>query len=222
MDVNRFRLHRLALCVLLVCAPQGFVIADELVCSNFELSDTLGKRHSLADVKTSYKVIVFLGTECPLAKLYTHRLNELATEFDGKVAFLGLNANCHDSNTEIAAYVRRHKLLFPVLKDLQNQIADQLSAERTPEAFLLDDKNVVRYRGRIDDQYGVGYARAKPTRRDLRDAILELLAGNEVKVQEAESVGCYIGRLPSASEDGDVTYAEHIAPIFSSFQLPHL
>jgi hypothetical protein len=29
---------------------------------------------------------------------------------------------------------------------------DALGARRTPEAFLLDGKHVLRYRGRIDDQ----------------------------------------------------------------------
>jgi hypothetical protein len=34
-----------------------------------------------------------------------------------------------------------------------------LGAQRTPEAFVWDQAGQVRYRGRIDDQYGVGYVR---------------------------------------------------------------
>ena len=36
------------------------------------------------------------------------------------------------------------------------------SGPRTPEVFVLDQARVVRYQGRIDDQYGVGFARKTP------------------------------------------------------------
>ena len=57
---------------------------------------------------------------------------------------------------------------FPVLKDFEQRVAEVFAARRTPEAFLLDAGRVVRYHGRIDDQYGVGFRREKPTRRDLK------------------------------------------------------
>ncbi len=43
--------------------------------------------------------------------------------------------------------------------------------ERSPEVFVLDERRLVRYRGRIDDQYGVGVQRPQPTRRDLAIAL---------------------------------------------------
>ena len=50
-------------------------------------------------------MVAFLGTECPLAKLYGPRLAELATEFQGRgVAFIGVNSNQQDSITELAHY----------------------------------------------------------------------------------------------------------------------
>ena len=41
-----------------------------------------------------------------------------------------------------------------------NVVADQFGARRTPEAFLLDRTGAIRYQGRIDDQFGIGYKRA--------------------------------------------------------------
>src|SRR6185369_16851157 len=49
--------------------------------------------------------------------------------------------------------------------------------ERTTEAFVLDGKAVLRYRGAVDDQYGIGYAKDAPTKTYLVDAIEALLAG---------------------------------------------
>ena len=74
-----------------------------------------------------------------------------------------------------------------------------VSRQRTPEVFVLDRERVVRYRGRIDDQYGfregVGYRRSKPVRNDLAEAIDELLAGSKVAVPTTTVVGCAIGHL---------------------------
>ena len=37
------------------------------------------------------------------------------------------------------------------------------SVERTPEVFVLDQDRAVRYRGRVDDQFGLGVHRPAPT-----------------------------------------------------------
>ena len=48
----------------------------------FTLSDHLGTKHSLGEWKAKRAVVVvFLGVECPLAKLYASRLNELALRY---------------------------------------------------------------------------------------------------------------------------------------------
>lgn len=183
--------------------------------AEFTLKDFRGKSHSLSDFRNSKLVVIaFLGTECPLAKLYGPRLAKLHAEYEPKgVAFVGINANTHDSITEIAAYARIHKLDFPLLKDLGNKIADRMHAVRTPEVFLLDAKRTVRYWGRIDDQYGVGYIRDKPGRHDLRTAIDELLAGKPVSVPQAAAEGCFIGRVLEPKANSPVTYTKHIAPL---------
>jgi mono/diheme cytochrome c family protein len=124
-----------------------------------------------------------------------------------------VNSNVQDSRSEIAAYVRRYEIGFPVLKDLGNQVADQVGAVRTPEVFVLDGQRVIRYWGRIDDQYGVGYVREKPTVHDLRKAIDELLAGKLVSKPTADSVGCHIGRVREPDESSEVTYSNQIARI---------
>ena len=128
--------------------------------SDFTLHDCLGTKHRLADSRGKKAVvIVFVGVECPLAKQYGSRLAELATKYQGKgVAFLGIDSNQQDSIAEIAHFAREHKIAFPILRDPGNAVSDQCGAERTPEVFVVDSERFVRYSGRIDDQYGVGYA----------------------------------------------------------------
>lgn len=182
---------------------------------NFELKDFRGKNHKLTDYAQSKVIVIaFLGTECPLAKLYTVRLNELAAKYQEQgVQFLGIDANRQDSITEIAAYARQHNIKFPILKDAGNKVADQFLAVRTPEIFVLDAQRVVRYWGRIDDQYGVGYIRNEPTRNDLELAITELLAGHAVSVETTVAPGCHIGRVKDAQESSSITYSKQVSRI---------
>jgi peroxiredoxin len=185
--------------------------------ASFKLRDYRGAWHSLDDCKDKKLVVVaFLGTECPLANRYAGRLAELAKEFEPKgVAFLGVISNRQDSIGNIAQLAKEQKVTFPLLKDVGNAVADQFEAQRTPEVFVLDDKRIVRYRGRIDDQYGIGYSRPKPTRRDLAIALEELLAGKTVSRPITEVEGCYIGRMKRPSAQASVTYSKHIAPLLN-------
>ena len=182
---------------------------------NFRLQDFRGKHHSLADYdRHELLVVAFLGTECPLVKLYGPRLAAMAREYESQgVGFLGVNANSQDSITEIANYARRHEVDFPLLKDVGNQVADQFGATRTPEVFVLDRARVVRYFGRIDDQYGIGYVRNEAEQHDLRNAIDELLAGKNVSLPAQNAVGCLIGKVRKPDEQAKVTYANQISRI---------
>ena len=193
------------------------VIAEESVIDDFTLSSHRGVKWSLSDVKDSKLVVVaFLGTECPLARLYGPRLSELQERYEQQgVAFVGINANTQDSMTEITLYVAKHNITFPMLKDVGNRIADQFDAERTPEVFLLDQDRRVRYRGRVDDQYLVGRSRNTVNRQDLAIAIDELLAGKTVSVARTTPQGCHIGRVRSTPPRGDVTWSNQIVRIFN-------
>jgi peroxiredoxin len=179
----------------------------------FTLQDFRGKAWSFDDAKQSkFVVVAFLGTECPLAKLYGPRLVELAAKYEPRgVAIVGVNSNSQDSVTELAAYARLHKIDFPLLKDPGNKVADAFGAERTPEVFVFDAGRIVRYHGRIDDQYGVGSIRNQPRRRDLAAALDELLAGQPVSQPTTEVVGCHIGRAKSPKPEATVTYSNQIA-----------
>jgi thiol-disulfide isomerase/thioredoxin len=60
---------------------------------NFTLNDFYGKSHSLAEYKDKKLVaIVFMGTECPVARQYGERLAELDKKYADKgVQFLAVN-----------------------------------------------------------------------------------------------------------------------------------
>lgn len=184
---------------------------------NFQLDDFRGKQVSLSDFAESRAVVVaFLGTQCPLAKFYGPRLQVMHDELKAKgVAFIGINPNLQDSLAEISAYARRHEIRFPILKDLRNRVADQFGATRTPEIFLLDQERIIRYCGRVDDQFtfgsGVGLAKPNEARADLRIAIDELLAGEPIQIASTDPKGCLIGRVREPNSEAKITYSQHVS-----------
>ncbi len=199
----------------LISANDHTPAGDSQPIAAFELKDWRGRTVSLNDfADAKIVVLAVLGTECPLAKLYAPRLQALADEYAQRgVRFIGLAPNTQDSITDLAAYARRHRIRFPLLKDVGNRVADELSAVRTPEVYVLDSRRIVRYRGRIDDQYGIDYARNRPSRTYLKDAMDALLSGDVPTVAAVESVGCHIGRVRRPKPDSPITYYEHIGPI---------
>ena len=203
-------------------APNGNA-AETLVgrqIDGFSLKDFRGKTHSLADFDDKKLVVVyFMGTECPLAKLYAARMQRFSQQYAPRgVAFVGVSSNVQDSITELAAHARNHEITFPLLKDLNNEVADLFGATRTPEVYVLDAERRIRYRGRIDGQFtfgsGVGLAQPTPKRDDLVIALDELLAGKTVTVPETEAKGCLIGRRREANDESPVTYSNQIARLF--------
>jgi thiol-disulfide isomerase/thioredoxin len=182
---------------------------------NFRLNDFRGATIELKDWSDRELVVVaFLGTECPVARLYGPRLAELAGQYGPKkVGFVAIDANEQDSLAEMAQYARVSKIEFSFLKDAGSTVADLFGATRTPEVFVLDKERVIRYRGRIDDQHGIGVSRPEPKRKDLAAALDELLAGKEVAVPVTQAAGCHIGRANRRPARGEITYAKDVAPI---------
>ncbi|MCD0463271.1 redoxin domain-containing protein [Roseiconus lacunae] len=183
--------------------------------SRIDLDDFRGRRWKLDDFDSDqFLVVAFLGTECPLAKLYAARLQTMQDQLATKgVRVIGVMSNRHDSLLDITAFANRQEIKFPLLKDAGARLADELDARRTPEIYVFDRDRKLRYRGRVDDQYGIGYVRDQPRRKDLQAALEELIAGQTVSIERTDAVGCIIGRKKTVSDSSEVTYGGQIAKL---------
>ncbi|OYP30006.1 alkyl hydroperoxide reductase [Rhodopirellula sp. MGV] len=185
--------------------------------TRLDLDDFRGRRWTIDDFASDkFLVVAFLGTECPLAKLYSARLQSMQEDLQSKgIRVIGVMSNRHDSLLDITAFANRQQVTFPLLKDAGARLADELGATRTPEVFVFDQDRKLCYRGRVDDQYGIGYVRDEPRRKDLQIALDELLAGKTVTLAKTEAVGCIIGRKKDVASSSEVTYGGQIAKILS-------
>jgi hypothetical protein len=166
------------------------------------------------ETSAKFKVFVFLGVECPVARQYGAKLQPLADRFvPHSVQFIGINSNPQDTAEEFAEYQRDLKITFPMLKDDSQQVARFFSVTRTAEVVVLDSSGKIPYRGRIDDQYSPGVTRGETTSHDLRDALDALVAGLPVPLPETPPVGCVITYRKPPNDNPTVTFAKDVAPV---------
>lgn len=213
---------------------------------DFTLNDVTSgeafKLYDLAKRNTKAVVIFFSATQCPNSNGMLPRLIELAETYkDRGVVVLAINSNASESADDVAAHAREFGLTFPVLKDTRNVIADQYLVESTCETLLIDGRGRLRYRGALDDQFGVGQRRAKVGENYVMDALEAVLNGKEVETKGTKVAGCLIERaeivaraapprirpaapvivealkeLETPVEVGQVNYAADVAPIIQN------
>ena len=159
------------------------------------LTDVKGNQHApFKSDKTKAVVFVFMLRDCPVSNVYAPELTRIHNEYSAKGVALYLVHPDRDTNAKSAiAHAKEYKLIAPVVLDHDHKLTRLAEAEVTPEAAVFDAKGRLVYRGRIDNLYaGFGKKRFKPTKRDLRDTLDAMLAGERLAKRTTEAVGCYI------------------------------
>ena len=163
--------------------------------------------------------LVFLDTECPISNRYLPRLGEIA-QAAGKleVDFFGVLSDPSLSRAKALEYRKEYEIRFPILFDTTGEIAARLKPTHVPEAFVIDARDRVAYRGRIDDQFAaIGRPRARVSSHDLKTAIEATAAGRDPASRHEPPVGCIFEAWNTAAEEAnEITYARHIAPILAT------
>ena len=159
-------------------------------------------------------VVVFLSFDCPMSNGYAKPLTDLASDYEAKgVKFIGL-CPCDESPAQVAEHAKEFKLGFPMFKDERLAAADALGASKTPQVFVLDAKNEVRYSGLIDDGYVKRLVPSKKvTEFYLKSALDAVLAGKTPAVAKTEPLGCAIVREARRGSGTEVTYYRDVLPI---------
>lgn len=137
--------------------------------------------------------------DCPVANAYSPEIARIVKEFGPRgVASFAVYSDASVKPDAARRHLREYSLPCPGLMDGDHRLALKFGCTKTPECALLSPEGRVLYRGRVDDTYAdYGKRRPNPTRRDLRTALAEALAGRRVSVPVTPVVGCYIPDIPA-------------------------
>lgn len=141
----------------------------------------------------NFTVLVFLAVDCPISQKYIPVLNAIQKKYENSpVHFEGLVTGSVKAR-DVEKFSSDYAIQFPLKTDKDFLCARQMSAEVTPEVFVLDDQCAIKYRGAIDNWfYDLGGYRKESTEDYLIDALDALLKGNDPKVANTKAIGCFI------------------------------
>lgn len=179
---------------------------------NFKATDIQGRAFDLRRFAAGSPVVIALtSTSCPLCKKYGPTLAELEKAYLPRgVKFLFVNSITSDPLEDSLVVQRELGWQGPLLLDRNYELLSRFTAESTTEVFLLDRELTLRYRGAVDDQYGLGYTKPAPQETYLKSAIEQLLDNQSIAVAQTSAPGCRI-KLPGPQEG--IEYHRDVASI---------
>lgn len=113
---------------------------------DFTLNDLNGRRISLLDYRGKVVFLNFWATWCPPCKEEVPSLNNLLKKYTNR-DFALISISSDNSKSEIAEFVKTHKIKFIVLHDKDGKVSKDYKVFSIPLSFLIDK------RGRIVERY---------------------------------------------------------------------
>ncbi len=174
--------------------------------------DIGGRVSPLAELSGSKgAVIVIRDTECPVTQRYSPRLAELEQEYGPQgYTFSYVDVTPH-SRDEAKADAAKYGLHGRTILDADHKAVNALRAGSAAEAFVIDAGGTLRYRGAIDDQYGIDFHREAPMMNYLRESLARVSSGREIVRRQTDAPGCVLStdQVANGSERA-VTYHNRI------------
>jgi len=143
-------------------------------------------------------VVVVRDPECPVSRSYGPRISSMARHYaEAGFGFVFIYPS-ETLNSEQRRKDRKTLGVPGIFVDKGSYaVADALGVKSTGDVFVLDANFRIRYRGAVDDQYGLGYTRDIPTRHYLRNALDALKEGRRITTPATAAPGCYIDADPA-------------------------
>jgi thioredoxin-related protein len=174
-------------------------IGAQIPRAEVKMKDVNGKEVSLNDAKKKNGLLVmFSCNTCPYVIKNQDRTVEISKyALDKNVGVILINSNeamrsKDDSYEAMKSYAKAQGYKWHYVVDEKSALADAFGANRTPEVFLFNNEGKLVYHGAIDDNPSDAGA---VSRKHLKEAIDESIAGKNVTVQTSRSVGCTIKRI---------------------------
>jgi len=185
--------------------------------------DGEGKPREIGNIKPKAIVLAVRDLDCPVSRKYGPRLKALQEEFAmsaGEVSFVYLFPGTAHTVEEMKKDMAEHGHRGLLARDPDGTLARALRLRTTTEVFVLDRARTLRYRGAIDDQYGIGYQKDAPESHYLREAVGAVLGQCAVTVPATTAPGCVAehGAADAEAEPGSgaITYHNRISRILQN------
>jgi hypothetical protein len=180
---------------------------------DFFFRDLAGGAHWLSEfLRAGPLVVAMRDVDCPVSIKMTPKLARFRRELEARgVSFVFVNVVKHPRK----ALAADAKALGGVYVDdaAAAEFQGRFSVASTAEVFLIGRDRRLVYRGPLDDQFGVTYARPRPTSQPVADAVERLLRGESVEPRAVPAPGCLVAPVAAAAPAGGPTFYREISHI---------
>ena len=209
--------------LLILCIISGFIFKSDIrikINNAYDIIttrkvDVEGKVHHLGiENKKSYPVtLVFLEVGCVISQRMIPDLNTIyETAQKNDVKFYGVISNHKATWQEAQQFKKEYGIQFPLLFDSNGDLAKRVKPTVVPESFVFDNKDQLKYHGRINDLFvDLGKINNNPRHNDLLDAVKAVATGQTISNPHQPAKGCIFQAWPK--ENNEITYNKEIEPI---------
>ena len=179
-------------------APHGPPVLEGLgePVADFGWQGPGGESAQLADLLVGGPVVVAIrDLNCPVSQRYGSTLEALEATFAAEgVQFLYVDLTPQEVGWNVRMPRDQAGLGGTYVRHVDDDFFAALSPQTTTEVFLIDSRGLLRYRGAVDDQYGIDFARQAPRTLFLEDGLRAVLDGEERAKESTFAPGCYLPR----------------------------
>ncbi len=159
-------------------------------------------------------VFVMTDLTCPLSGKWRPEVARIASSWrDQGVRFVFVNPTAMDTAEQMEAEFKRLGIHGVAIDDRDRTLTATLGATSTTDVLLLDSAGTLRYRGAVNDQYGLGHAKQEATVHYLNDAIAAVVENRTPSVDATLAPGCVIDLTGAKAVEPELTYHGRISRI---------
>ncbi|MDB6069741.1 MAG: Redoxin domain protein, partial [Verrucomicrobiales bacterium] len=172
---------------------------------------------SAVAARQPFTVVAITSPTCPLSRKMAPTLAALEKSWhDNGVQFLFAGAIASDPPDSLAALAKEHGFQGPCTVDATQSLLTALQPGTTTEVLILDRSRTLLYRGAVDDQYGIGYQKEKPSQNFLADALTQITAGKSPRLAATTAPGCALENPAPAPPPASPTWHREVSRIVSA------
>ncbi len=171
-------------------------IGSRMPLDDHKMLDISGKLLTLSDIRSNNgTLVIFSCNTCPWVIRWEDRYKTIADKYRSKgIGIVAVNSNearfnSDDSIEEMILHAKDKGYKFPYVQDLGSKLAYAFGATKTPHIYLFDEKNILLYRGAIDDN---AKDASNVEKTYLADAIDAMLSKKPIPIATTKALGCSI------------------------------
>ena len=170
-----------------------------------------GNIHLPVAVQGKPFLIAVRDPDCPISKRYSPELKQLEENglhiiylLTGPLATREI-AN-RDKNTNHYA--------GPYILDESRKLSEWLGVKTSTEVYLFDENSILKYRGAINDQYGIGFSKEFASQHFLNDAMTSMFSGLSITTPLTNAPGCIQNSTAVNLKSNTTTWHGGISDLF--------